>query len=907
MSRSAKQFAGKMAAGVVLVGSVTATLWAWQYVQDSIRERASARFEQAASNISRAVQARVEVYLTALLGAQGLFAASKSVERDEWAAYIHRVDLQKHYPGIVAMRFVRWVRAEEIPGFLDQVRGDVSIAPGGYPDFAVHPADPGDDEHYVVTYLEPMAGHEAMFGYDVRSEAVRRATFERARDTGMASVTPRVTLVTDQPGEPGFLMVLPVYRNGAPVSTVVERRAALVGFVDAAFRTRDLLSEVFQTVGMPPGLDLEVFDGELTGVDLDPESLLYGSAAERFDAVQINPDRLKTMIPLEVAGRTWTLVFTASCRFGIDGTQQRFPTVMLVMGSGLSVLLFAVAWFLATAQHRAMMMATAMTQALREGEQRLRAVVETARDAIISADAHGNVVAWNRGATQLFGCAPEEAIGQSLTRIIPERFRQAHLEGLARVTAGGEHRVIGKMVELVGLRRDGQEFPIELSLSTWTVGGQQFFTAMIRDLTERKRLQDQEQAQTAALAQQNQELERREQAMQNLLEDLQATKEELERQHATVQAANARLEQMAALKDEFVANVSHELRTPLTAIKEGVSLTLDEALGPVTADQREFLLTIDENIDRLAELINNMLDLSKIEAGRLRLVRRRLEITQFVDTAIKQYRVIAGSRTMRCQSANGAVPPVFADPNRLLQVIGNLLSNAIKFTPEAGTVTVRLEPQGSLLAISVADDGAGMAPEDLPKLFQKFSQVGRDEGKPRGTGLGLVVCKQLVELHQGTIEVTSAPGRGTTFTFTLPIYTPQYALESEFGQLAEQAQQGEEATVGLCVVDVRAWMSSEADRTAALDRTAELVRSHVYRGDVVLGLEPHWVAVLAVTDLGGLQAMSQRLAAVLRGQAPAGAAVPVGTGFYPLDAEDIHGVFAKATRMAESGGGVPRG
>lgn len=375
--------------------------------------------------------------------------------------------------------------------------------------------------------------------------------------------------------------------------------------------------------------------------------------------------------------------------------------------------------------------------------------------------------------------------------------------------------------------------------------------------------------------------------------------------------ANLRLEKLAALKDEFVAKMSHEVRTPLTSIKEGISLMLDEALGSINAEQRDFLRTVDENIDRLTELITNMLDISKIEAGRLRLARRRVAAHPLIDTAINSYRAMAGGRTL--QTFIEPTPEVFADPNRILQVLGNLISNAIKFTRNTGTIIITVGEHDGAVRISVRDDGVGIAPDDLSKLFKRFSQVGNHDGQPSGgTGLGLALCKELVELHRGTIAATSEVGKGTAFTFTLPVYTQQFAVQDSFVELVEIAARTQQESVGVIAIDASSLLgpphlTRAEQRQWHMEQILELVHKYVHRDDAVLSLDPQWIIVLAMTDLAGVRAMVQRLRATLeewtqtiigmegREQAAFGVAL------YPRDGDDIELLLKKATGSLNRG------
>jgi len=464
--------------------------------------------------------------------------------------------------------------------------------------------------------------------------------------------------------------------------------------------------------------------------------------------------------------------------------------------------------------------------------------------------------------------------------------------------------VLGVM-ELFSLR---QHEPDEMLLDVLISLGNQ-----IGVFIEQRRLEQQRQEQAAALERNHAELLRRERVMQSLLEDLQASTSALEEKQKSLQAANRRLEELSRVKDEFVATVSHELRTPLTAIKEGISLLLDEALGSINEEQKDFLKTVDDNIERLTELISNMLDLSKIEAGRLRLFRKRIAVRRLIEDALSNYKAMAGQRTLVADVDN--LPDIFADPNRILQVLGNLISNAIKFTNAGGQITITSRARNGHVALSVQDNGIGIAKDDLDKLFQRFSQVGEGQGRPRGTGLGLALCKELVELHRGRITVDSEPGHGSTFTLTLPSYTPEFTLQESFRELAELIK-GDQETLALIALDAEPLfgtlvqaLSEDGQRherpTAVeqLEIVVDYIRKHLHRSDVVLSIEPRWVLILALADTAGVEAILGRLRGAIQKDMAAYAesadAIPLrfGVASHPADGQDVWALLGKATGM----------
>ena len=230
------------------------------------------------------------------------------------------------------------------------------------------------------------------------------------------------------------------------------------------------------------------------------------------------------------------------------------------------------------------------------------------------------------------------------------------------------------------------------------------------------------------------------------------------------------LEVASRHKSEFLANMSHELRTPLNAIIGFSEVLAERLFGDVNDKQAEYLADIQESGRHLLSLINDILDLSKIEAGRMELERTRFDLAKSVEQTLMLVRERAQRRGVALRLAQDErLGPVVADERKVRQVLLNLLSNALKFTPEGGRIDVQTRVRGGEAEISVADTGVGIAPEDQAAVFEEFRQVGSAARKTEGTGLGLAISKKIVELHGGRIGVTSAPGSGSTFAFTLPL------------------------------------------------------------------------------------------------------------------------------------------
>jgi PAS domain S-box-containing protein len=366
------------------------------------------------------------------------------------------------------------------------------------------------------------------------------------------------------------------------------------------------------------------------------------------------------------------------------------------------------------------------TAELQQSQEQLRAATETANDAIVSADGNGNIINFNQVATRVFGYSVDETIGRPLTLLMPERLRDGHRAGMARYLATGEARLIGRTTTLTGRRKDGSEFPMELSLASWKSRGRAFFTGIIRDITDRNRFDE------------------------------------------TLRLKNVELENANFAKDRFLASMSHELRTPLNAIIGFTGTLLMKLPGPLNVDQERQLKTVQGSGRHLLSLINELLDLAKIEAGKVDLHLETTACRAVVEEVIASLRPQAEAKGL--QFGLTACPDdttVRTDRRVLSQIILNLANNAIKFT-EAGSVLIHLRNGAGPVEIAVTDTGVGILPEDQEKLFGAFSQLNASPGPRReGAGLGLHLSRKLAELLGGKITFRSEHGKGSTFTLTL--------------------------------------------------------------------------------------------------------------------------------------------
>ncbi len=355
-------------------------------------------------------------------------------------------------------------------------------------------------------------------------------------------------------------------------------------------------------------------------------------------------------------------------------------------------------------------------QSVAERETELRDQIESAADAIFNLDPRGKLTLFNKEAERLSGFSRDEVLGAHYTQMLcPEHVEQ--MQSLLLADASGE--VSQQACEIDLLDKWGQRVPLEIRVSALErAGGLEGWQVIGRDVSERRRLE--------------------------------------------------------AMKSQFLATVSHDLRTPLASIMGFSEMLLEGSPGPLNETQDEFLGIVFENSQRLMALVNDLLDISKLEVGRVSLDVKTIELPRLIAGVVDEMSPLIYRKNISLEvDCAETLPPTQGDQRRLEQVLNNLLSNAVKFTPEGGRVEVKAELEGEQLVVTVRDTGVGIPPDDLPHLFQPFHRGGNVTAQAiEGTGLGLSIAKALVEAHGGNMGVESELDKGSTFWFTLPVKEP---------------------------------------------------------------------------------------------------------------------------------------
>ncbi len=770
----------------ILAAAAIATAGGWYLARSIDTGRTHVRFETRSLEVVDAIKERMRLYEQVLLGAKGLFAASTVVTRIEWRQYYRALRIEANLPGIQALGYAARISPGELDARIAGVDGE------GFPSHRPGPAA-GRPEHSAIVFIEPFGNRDLRaFGYDMFSETVRAAAMSRAVATGAISLSGKVRMMqeTETDVQPGFLMYVPVYRNGAPVSAEGERRAAHIGWAFGAFRSRDLMEGIFGR--NLPGLRLEIADGDTMAANAALYDSQEGKGAATGDALFVDT------IALPMYGYRWTLRLSSLPAFETAAAGNE-PMLVLVLGGLGSALVVAISvWYLGF-RLRAAESAGAM--AIRESEVRYRQAERlarlghwrwtTARDGSLA----GFAIEASSQAAAIHGLTPAELRitgSEWVEKFVHPDDRKAVIGTL---TVASPVKSFEYELEYRIVRPDGSIATIkEIGQYEWHAKERVHHGfATIQDITERK------QAEAA----------------------LRRAKEQSE-------AANE-------AKSEFLAAMSHEVRTPMNGIIGYANLLLE---GALEAKQRQHAITIRDSGEALLTVLNDVLDFSKFEAGKLKFEEIDFDPVQVVARAVDIMRLPATDKglSLSFQADPGVPRALKGDPHRLRQIVLNLIGNAIKFT-ETGGVAIEMSllattPEAAKVHIAVRDTGIGIAPAALAGLFTRFTQASADISRRYGgTGLGLAISKMLAEIMGGEIAAESAPGAGSRFWFTVDL--PHGA----------QPVAGEPASLAAPVEPARVLVVDDVDMNRAL--VASLLSSAGHRVDTAESGEAARAAVAA--------------------------------------------------------------
>ncbi|MEK1942624.1 MAG: CHASE domain-containing protein [Pseudomonas sp.] len=707
---------------IFALGIGLSALAAWE------TQRSNARLTQQALAVelqetADAVERRMHRYQFGLRGIRGAIQAveAQQLTLAAFQRYSDTRDIGQEFPGARAFGYIVRVPLAEHAAFVAQQQQQ------GRSDFQIKQLHAHSGERYVIQYISPLAGNEAGIGLDIASEPGRQAAAVEALHTGEVRLTRPIVLVqSTAQGVKAFLMVLPVYRSSRTPANGAEREAQGIGWSYAALEIDQVLSDlgVYNT-----GLGLQLFD-----VTEDRHPLPF------FDGPNVGSGAsavASLAIEREIFGRQWRLQMLAYPAF-VATLNQTSPRLVLVLGLLISGLVAALLAVLDNLRRRRMEIFT--------DQARLAAIVESSSDGIVGKDLSGIVTSWNQGAEHIFGFTAAQAVGKRLAElVVPDDLQAEERDILARINRG--ERV--DPFETQRRHRDGHLVDVSVAVAPIRDGAGQIVGASktVRDIS----------AQKAA-----------EMNLQVLYSNLetQVAERTAELQQAKLQADSAN-----AAKSSFLANMSHEIRTPLNAVLGMLQLLLHTSLN---SRQNDYVNKARSAAQSLLDLLNDILDFSKIEAGKLQLDLHRFEL----ETLMRSLAVVLsgnqGDKEVEVVfDLSPTLPSVLiGDRLRLQQVLINLAGNALKFTPKGYVIVsvteLERDHDGVKLRIAVTDTGIGIAKDHQQHIFEGFAQAEASTTRRfGGSGLGLVICRRLVELMGGELQVISAPNQGSRFWFDL--------------------------------------------------------------------------------------------------------------------------------------------
>ena len=494
------------------------------------------------------------------------------------------------------------------------------------------------------------------------------------------------------------------------------------------FRSDDLIDQAIGIWAEADGL-IEELTGDAeklrSAVESDAPPLVLMQLLQQID------DLDQRLTPLEVR-------FSATLGQATRRTLMRLNIAMAAVALVLTALGLLIARGVAQRGSR-------VEAQLRASEERFRSLWETTSDAVLIVTVDHKIRFANPGVRQLFGYSPDELGGQSLALLQPEGAYAAHKAALQRYLETQLRTADWNGTETMARHRSGRVFPVEMIFSELQLDGERHFVGFLRDITKRKEAE-------RAVRDSNERLEQR---------VAERTRE--------LREANERLMELDRMKSQFLSTMSHELRTPLNSILGFTSLMREGMAGPLSDEQRRQLGFVHGSAEHLLALINDLLDLSRIESGRMDVAMAAFDFAAVAAEVGVNLKPLLAQKGLRLEFGMPGTLPMVGDRRKCYQVLLNLASNAVKFTQQ-GRVRIEASARDGLLHASVIDSGIGIRPDQLKLLFEAFRQLdGSSRRLYEGTGLGLHLCRKLLDLMSGHIQVESEFGAGSRFSFSVPL------------------------------------------------------------------------------------------------------------------------------------------
>jgi PAS domain S-box-containing protein len=711
---------------IALLGVVLSAL-AFNFINNHEHHKLITAFKLASISRVDAIERSIELNLAIIQGTKAFYESQHHVSRDSFQKFV--TPIIKHNPAIRALEWIPKVSHLKRKNFENTAREE------GFSDFNFtqlskerNMVSAHKRAHYhPVYYVEPYIGNEAVLGFDLGSNPARLAALKLSRDTNQLVSSKTITLV--QTGEPGILIFNPIYNGDGALYDKEQRELNLRGHTLGVIQVNEIIKSAYsshvQTL-KAAGIDFYIFDKTIA----EDVSLVFIHSS-RVRTNDTAPTLTKTealsgiVYPrtIDVGGREWLIIGKPVSETIYSKIHWQAWSAIL---TGFAITTFLCLLLIMNTNRRTEVetLVKSRTIDLNDSKNRVSAIVENTADCIITIDAKGIIESANTATEKLFDYNSSELIGNHINMLLPPGEREEHAAYLAKSELHAS-RIINQARDLEGCHKNGNLFPIELNVSFMEHQGERKYIGILRDITARK------------------------------------------------QAEN--------MKNEFISTVSHELRTPLTSIKGALGLIRGGSAGEFPQKMNDMLSIAYNNSDRLVRLINDILDVEKIEAGKMEYRLEPIDVKELLELAIKNnesYAEVHHAKFLLKQCPENI--RVMGDSDRLMQVLTNLLSNAAKFSPDGSDTELSMEQRDEIVRIKVSDHGSGIPVEFRGKIFGKFSQA--DTSNTRqigGTGLGLNISRAIIDHHGGKIDFETELGKGTTFYFDLPLISANKTNEDE--------------------------------------------------------------------------------------------------------------------------------
>lgn len=705
---------------------------AWQQSRQDVARSHDIAVNEVFDRTRASIVDRFDTYTNVLRGYKGFFESSDAVNADEYKSYFTNSQPAGGYPGFTAITFVRAIPGKDEAAFVAEMKNQAKYVPG-LTAFRINPKT-DNQMLYPLTFAEP---HSATtnWGFDLGTSDIRRTTLEKARDTGRPTASGEINLNASLGNaavkRTGFFMSLPIYKHGtgqATPKTMEERRSQIYGFVNTVFENDKIFGDILKN-------QVANQDVKVVVTNIADQSVLY-THNPKNETYGPNPLAQGKVI---IGDQHWNIAIFGNKNLGVASLTQTLPYLILFGGSALALLAFGFLMSQMRQRDQALKLAHAMTEDLQRerndavlAQQKDEAILESIGDAVFAIDSRRRIVLFNPAAEMISGYSRQEALGRPYDKVLKFIYEKDRALNNAFI----EKALSGHLAEMKNhtmlIRKDGTETFVSDS------------AAPIRDTKGR---------------------------VVGVIVVFRDVSKELTLERA---------------KSEFVSLASHQLRTPLSAINWYSEMLLNGDAGKVNEDQYEYIKEIYQGNQRMIELVDALLDVSRLEVGKLRNDPQHTSMIDLARSLEKEMQTSITTKKITVKSdLDEQISTVYADPKLLRMIIQNLLSNAIKYTPDKGQVTLtmrhatshevagaKLRPGRPYLFVSVADTGYGIPKEQQSKIFGKLFRADNVRKLDvEGTGLGLYIIKEVTKKLGGTIWFESIESVGTTFYVVIPFKT----------------------------------------------------------------------------------------------------------------------------------------